>query len=124
MNNKFSVSQISGKKYLIPESSDDKKKIDFFLDSNFGKKIIVVQGLGFVGAVMSIVCANAPSEEYAVIGVDIKNPNNFWKIKSINEGIFPVIASDPKIEEFYNISKKKIIFFQPLIHMLILKLTL
>ena len=111
MNNKFSISQISGKKYLIPESDDDKKKIDFFLDSNLDKKIIVVQGLGFVGAVMSIVCANAPSEEYAVIGVDIKDPNNFWKIESINEGIFPVIASDPKIEEFYNISKKKNNFF-------------
>jgi hypothetical protein len=37
---------------------------------------------GFVGAVMSIVCANAITEEYAVIGVDLANENTFWKIKS------------------------------------------
>ena len=35
--------------------------------------MIVVQGLGFVGAVMSLVCANAVTEEYAVIGVDLAN---------------------------------------------------
>ena len=32
--------------------------IDKFINSNSGKKIVVVQGLGFVGAVMAIVCAN------------------------------------------------------------------
>tara|TARA_Y100001958_G_C21228325_1_gene553825 strand:+ start:786 stop:2291 length:1506 start_codon:yes stop_codon:yes gene_type:complete len=111
MNKKFSISQINGKKYLLPTNQDDKKNIDIFLKSNLGKKVVVVQGLGFVGAVMSIVCANALSEEYAVIGVDIANPANYWKIKSINEGIFPVIASDPKIEEFFNISKNKNNFY-------------
>ena len=45
-----------------------KKNIDNFLKLNKNKKIIVVQGLGFVGAVMSLVCANSESD-YAVIGV-------------------------------------------------------
>ena len=65
------------------------------------------QGLVFVGAVMSLVCANALTEEYAVIGVDLANENTYWKIKSINDGIFPLIADDPKIAEFFDSAKAK-----------------
>lgn len=39
--------------------------------------MVVVQGLGFVGAVMSLVCANALTDEYAVIGVDLANENTY-----------------------------------------------
>ena len=63
---------------------DDKDKINSFLKNHVGKKVVVVQGLGFVGAVMSLVCANALNEEYAVIGIDLANETNYWKIKSIN----------------------------------------
>ena len=107
----ISINQINQKKYPIPDKLDDINNIDSFLLNNQGKKIIVVQGLGFVGAVMSLVCSNALNEEYAVIGVDIADINNYWKIKSINEGLFPVIASDPKIEEYFNISKIKKNFY-------------
>ena len=44
---------------------------------------VCIQGLGFVGAVMSLVCANAITKEYAVIGVDLPNKDTYWKIKSI-----------------------------------------
>jgi UDP-glucose 6-dehydrogenase len=58
---------------------------------------------------MGLVVANALTEEYAVIGIDLPTAS-YWKIRSINEGIFPVIASDPKIEEYYqNALKKKTI---------------
>ena len=102
-----SVSAITGEEYTIPDVQDDRLMIDQFLAHNKGKKIIVVQGLGFVGAVMSLVCANALSEEYAVIGVDLADKNNYWKIRSINDGIFPLISGDPKISEFFDISKQK-----------------
>ena len=46
--------------------------IDDFIFRNKGKKIIVVQGLGFVGSVKSLVCANA-KQNYAVIGLDLNN---------------------------------------------------
>lgn len=103
---KYSVSLLTGKKYLIP-SEGDKENIDKFLSNHEGKKIIVVQGLGFVGAVMTLICSNALTQEYAVIGVDLANTNTYWKIASINEGVFPVVASDPKIEEFFNETKSK-----------------
>ncbi|MAC40686.1 MAG: hypothetical protein CMJ05_02700 [Pelagibacterales bacterium] len=106
-----SVNPFNGKVYLLPDEKNDKNQIDFFLKNNFGKKVIVVQGLGFVGAVMSLVCANSEKDEYAVIGVDLANDDNYWKIKSINDGIFPISASDPKIEEFFLRSKQKNNFY-------------
>jgi len=68
---------------------------------------VVVQGLGFVGAVMSLVCSNVLTEEYAVIGIDLANENAYWKIKSINDGVFPLIADDPKIGECFDNAKAK-----------------
>ena len=106
MNN-LSISQISGKEYSIPDSHEDVIGINNFLELNKDKKIIVVQGLGFVGAVMSVVCANTPNSEYAVIGIDLPNKESYWKIASINEGKFPVISSDPKVEEYFQNSIKK-----------------
>ena len=80
----------------------DKKNIDKFLNHNKDKKIVVIQGLGFVGAVMSLICANSLNEDYAVIGVDLPNDTNLEKIKSINNGVFPIQSTDHKISEFYS----------------------
>tara|TARA_B100001059_G_scaffold236623_1_gene288345 strand:+ start:15 stop:1523 length:1509 start_codon:yes stop_codon:yes gene_type:complete len=105
-NKPESKNPLNGKIYTIPDLIDDTIRIDEFVSKN-NKPVIAVQGLGFVGAVMSLVCANAINGDYAVIGVDLPRKDTFWKIKSINEGLFPVTASDPKIEEFYNIAKQK-----------------
>jgi nucleotide sugar dehydrogenase len=56
---------------------------------------------------MSLVCANAVAKDYAVIGIDLPSKDTYWKIKSINEGVFPLIANDPKIEEFFENTKNK-----------------
>ena len=81
-------------------------KIKEFLNKkNNNKDVIVVQGLGFVGAVMSIVVANSSKKDYAVIGVDRKESIEI--IDNINNGIFPIKSSDPKIDEYYQKSIKK-----------------
>lgn len=103
----ISKSPVTGKEYEIPVSLDDRKGIDAFIALHSGKKVVVVQGLGFVGSVMGLVVANALTEEYAVIGIDLPTPASYWKIRSINEGVFPVIASDPKIEQYYKNALKK-----------------
>ena len=105
-SNIFSTNPVTEKKYLIP-SERDISNIDSFLSINKGKKVVVIQGLGYVGAVMSLICSNALSEEYAVLGVDLPNEDTYWKIASINEGIFTVKASDPKINEFFEKTKSK-----------------
>ena len=47
-----------------------------FLDNNQNSDgVVVIQGLGFVGAVMSLICANSIKKNYTVIGVDLPNSN-------------------------------------------------
>jgi len=101
---KYSVNPIDKKKYIIPDILDDKNNIELFLSKNKNKKVVVIQGLGFVGAVMAIVVANNP--KYAVIGIDLPLIDTYWKIGSINNGIFPIIAQDPKIDEYFKFAKK------------------
>jgi UDP-N-acetyl-D-glucosamine dehydrogenase len=103
----ISRSPITNKEYVLPANTDDKKGIDSFIALHPGKKVVVVQGLGFVGAVMGLVVANAITEEYAVIGIDLPAASSFWKIGSINEGVFPVLASDPKISLYYKNALQK-----------------
>jgi nucleotide sugar dehydrogenase len=102
-----SVNLLTQQTYQIPDSLDDSEVIQEFLSKNHGKKVVVVQGLGFVGAVMALVCANSHSEDYAVIGVDLANEKTYWKVKSINDGTFPITADDPKIAEFFKRSRNK-----------------
>ena len=80
-------------------------QIQNFIEINSNKKIVVVQGLGFVGAVMSLVVCNSDEDEYAVIGVDLES--NKHVIESINSGVFPIEASDPKIKEYFDNAIKK-----------------
>ncbi len=103
--NKFSVNQITQKKYTIPALIDDKKNINNFLHLNQDKKVVVVQGLGFVGSVMSLVVANAFDLDFAVIGIDLPSESSYWKVCSINEGTFPILTSDSNVEKFYENSR-------------------
>ena len=76
-----------------------------FITKNSDNSIIAVQGLGFVGSVMSLVCANALSADYLVIGVDV--PKMDQKIQLLNQGVFPLVAEDPKIELYFNNALQK-----------------
>lgn len=70
------------------------------------RKTIVVQGLGFVGSAMAAALAGATHSDgdplYNVIGVDLPDNNNFWKIMRINNGKPPVLSSDNNIIIAYN----------------------
>ena len=70
---KYSINPTNNTKYKIPKKLDDKKNIDLFINKNKNKKIVVVQGLGFVGSIMSLVCANSINYYYAVICIDLSN---------------------------------------------------
>ena len=47
--------------------------LEEFIAMNSLHEIVLVQGLGFVGSVMSLVCSNAINGDYTVIGVDLPN---------------------------------------------------
>ena len=104
---KISRNPITNVDYLIPDKLDDSHALNEFINNNSESSVVVIQGLGFVGAVMSLVCANSINKDYAVIGIDLPTEESYWKIASINDGQFPVISSDPKVKNFYEQSRKK-----------------
>lgn len=67
------------------------------------RKIICVQGLGFVGAAMALAIANAKDvnglPRYNVIGIDIPNEAGYRKASSINRGVFPFENNDKDLEQ-------------------------
>ena len=66
-----------------------------------GREIVVVMGVGFVGAVMAGVVADSTSKkgssEKFVIGMQRPSVRSFWKIPYLNRGIAPVEAEDPEV---------------------------
>lgn len=94
---------------VINEVTEEQKNIDAFLAANADKKVVVVQGLGFVGAVMSIVVANSDENEYAVIGVDL--PNRKPVIDALNNGKFPIHSTDAKVYEYFENALKRNTFY-------------
>jgi nucleotide sugar dehydrogenase len=79
--------------------------VEEFLQQFPDTKVVVVQGLGFVGAVMSLVVANAINGDYAVVGVDL--PSQHERLDALNNGVFPIVADDPKIDELFQKSRRK-----------------
>jgi len=67
-----------------------------------GKEIVVVVGLGFVGAVMAAVVADAKDKKGRsskfVIGMQRPSTRSFWKIPLLNRGISPIKSEDPEVE--------------------------
>ena len=67
-----------------------------------GREIVVVVGLGFVGAVMAAVIADSTDKKGRsgkfVIGMQRPSARSFWKIPLFNRGISPVKAEDPEVE--------------------------
>lgn len=67
------------------------------------RKIVCIQGLGFVGAAMALAVANARNElnipVYNVIGIDVPSEEGYSKVDSVNSSIFPFECCDKKIEQ-------------------------
>ncbi|MGC9197124.1 MAG: nucleotide sugar dehydrogenase [Syntrophobacteraceae bacterium] len=68
-----------------------------------GRKVVVVQGLGFVGCAVSAAIAGARGTDqrplYFVIGVDLRTEEGIAKINAINAGLSPVDSPDLKLSE-------------------------
>lgn len=67
-----------------------------------GREIVVVMGVGFVGAVMAGVVADSVDPNSGepikfVIGMQRPSTRSYWKIPYLNRGIAPVEAEDPEV---------------------------
>ena len=112
---KISVSP-EGTRYDLPDAAADEQEIKLLREitarqRSMGRKIVAVQGLGFVGAVMAAVVADAVDKNgrpfYFVHGVQRPSTRSYWKVPVINEGLPPVEAEDPEIPEIFSRTVKQ-----------------
>ena len=117
---KYSVSPL-GEKFPIPSYEDFKKeleRVETLVDKarKEGKEIVVVMGVGFVGAVMAAIVADTKDENGKpskfVIGCQRPSARSYWKIPVLNRGESPVKAEDPEVEK---IIKRSVIEYKTLI---------
>ena len=69
---------------------------------SMGREIVVVMGLGFVGAVMAGVVADTVDRKTGnpskfVIGMQRPSTRSYWKTPYINRGLAPVESEDPEV---------------------------
>lgn len=103
---KYSINP-SGEKFPIPKKSDYQQEFEKLQGltqsaSSEGKEIVVVMGVGFVGAVMAAIVADTrdssgKNSKY-VIGCQRPSVRSYWKIPMLNRGESPVNAEDPEVD--------------------------
>ncbi len=95
-----------GEKFKLPEADDyvgqfDRLKNIVSQHRDQGREIVVVMGVGFVGAVMAAVVADTEDENgnpiKFVIGMQRPSVRSYWKIPLLNRGLPPVQAEDPEV---------------------------
>jgi UDP-N-acetyl-D-glucosamine dehydrogenase len=108
----------AGEKFPIPakeDYADEFKRLEKLTVKarKDGKEIVVVMGVGFVGAVMAAIVADTKDAKgkYSkfVIGCQRPSPRSYWKIPMLNRGESPVKAEDPEVDELISrcVTKKK-----------------
>jgi UDP-N-acetyl-D-glucosamine dehydrogenase len=106
MSENISISP-SVEKFPLPKPEDYKtefenlkKRIDQERAKN--REIVVVMGVGFVGAVMAAIVADTVDKKGQpskfVIGMQRPSVRSFWKIPLLNRGVSPVKAEDPEVD--------------------------
>jgi UDP-N-acetyl-D-glucosamine dehydrogenase len=106
MSEKFSISP-SGEKFALPNPEDYKaefQRLKKRVEQERKKKreIVVVMGVGFVGAVMAAIVADTVDKKGQptkfVIGMQRPSARSYWKIPLLNRGVSPVKAEDPEVD--------------------------
>ena len=107
MAEKFSISP-GGEKFPLPGIEDYKTEFEQIRERVAheradGREIVVVMGVGFVGAVMAAIVADTVDKKTGkpskfVIGMQRPSPRSFWKIPLLNRGVSPVKAEDPEVD--------------------------
>ena len=96
-----------GIEYRLPKPDDyagEYERVKKLVDESKAKgmEIVIVLGVGFVGAVMAAIVADVTDKNGKptkfVIGVQSPSPRSFWKIPTLNKGISPVKAEDPEVD--------------------------
>ena len=99
-----------GEQFPLPEHEHYLREFDHLKDivdkqRTLGREIVVVMGLGFVGAVMAAVVADTEDENgnpaKFVIGMQRPSTRSYWKIPLMNRGLPPLKAEDPEVAPMF-----------------------
>jgi nucleotide sugar dehydrogenase len=86
--------------YDIPDAAAIEAEFAGIAKRAEGKRVVVIQGLGFVGSAVAAVVAAARDAEgkprYFVIGVDLPTSSGYWKVARLNAGLAPFASPDPE----------------------------
>jgi UDP-N-acetyl-D-glucosamine dehydrogenase len=103
----YSVSP-AGEKFPVPDEDQyiaEFKRVESLAEDarHKGQEIVVVMGVGFVGAVMAAIIADTIDKKTGkpskfVIGCQRPSTRSYWKIPMLNRGVSPVKAEDPEVE--------------------------
>lgn len=103
----YSISP-SGEKFVLPGREDyavEYRRLQELAAAAHeeGKEIVVVMGLGFVGAVMAAIVADTVDKKKGhptkfVIGCQRASTRSYWKTPLLNRGESPVKAEDPEVD--------------------------
>ena len=97
----------AGEKFVIPQQEEyvaEFERLKKLTDQacNDGKEVVVVMGVGFVGAVMAAIVADTKDKQGKsskfVIGCQRPSTRSYWKIPLLNRGESPVKAEDPEVD--------------------------
>ena len=103
---KLSISP-EGESFSLPEVSDyaaEYERVRTLAEAarSNGQEIVVVMGVGFVGAVMAAIVADCEGPDGRpskfVIGCQRPSTRSYWKIPLLNRGVSPVKAEDPQVD--------------------------
>jgi UDP-N-acetyl-D-glucosamine dehydrogenase len=102
----YSVSP-DGERFYLPGPDDyeeEAKRLQAIVrdQRTLGREIVVVMGVGFVGAAMAAVVADAEDENGEptkfVIGMQRPSTRSYWKIPLLNRGMAPIKSEDEELE--------------------------
>jgi UDP-N-acetyl-D-glucosamine dehydrogenase len=97
----------AGERFPLPQKSDYENEFRRLeklvgIARRNGQEIVVVMGVGFVGAVMAAIVADTVDKKGKpskfVIGCQRPSPRSYWKIPMLNRGESPIKAEDPEVD--------------------------
>ncbi|UCD50534.1 MAG: hypothetical protein JSW27_23785, partial [Phycisphaerales bacterium] len=98
----------AGEKFELPQSeayAAEYQRIEALAQAARaeGQEVVVVMGVGFVGAVMAAIIADTVDKTTGqpnkfVIGCQRPSTRSYWKIPLLNRGQSPVKAEDPEVD--------------------------
>lgn len=111
----------AGEQFALPQKDEYEKEYERLealvkQARSQNKEIVVVMGVGFVGAVMAAIVADTVDDKGKpskfVIGCQRPSVRSYWKIPVLNKGVSPVKAEDPEVDKIIHrtvVEKKTLI---------------